>query len=172
MATTTPKIATKRRLSQRPKAPNAIELLKQDHDEVKKMYRRYQKLVDQGADPEARQTLAMQICRTLTIHATAEEEIFYSALRRGLKDKEPVNHADVEHACAKDLIAQIESMGPTDLLYDAKVCVLCEYVAHHVKEEEGEMFAKSERAKLNLANLGKSLAMRKLELAEGDDPVG
>ena len=46
----------------------------------------------------------------LTVHATIEEEIFYPAARVVLDDEALVDEADVEHACAKDLIAQIEGM--------------------------------------------------------------
>ena len=55
-------------------------------------------------------------------------------------------------------------MGPDDELYDAKVTVLGEYIDHHVQEEEGEMFPKCRRAKMDLAGLAASLAERKAEL--------
>ena len=58
-----------------------------------------------------------------------------------------MDEALVEHAGAKDLIAQLEEMDADDELYDAKVTVLSEQIDHHVKEEEGEMFPKAKRAK-------------------------
>ena len=77
----------------------------------------------------------------------AEEEIFYPAVREPSKDNEDlVDEATVEHASAKDLIAQIMSMDSTDELYDAKVKVLSEQIEHHVGEEEGEMFPKARKA--------------------------
>jgi len=144
---------------------DAIVLLKADHAEVKKMYRQYEKLVDAEADAVTRGALASQICHALTAHATAEEELFYPAAREALTDEDMVDHADVEHACAKDLIAQIEAMDPDDSHYDAKVIVLCEYVAHHVKEEETELFpaCRSSR-KMNLKDLGARIAQRKAEV--------
>ena len=60
----------------------------------------------------------------------------------------------MEHASAKDLIKQIESMNPADDLYDAKVKVLGEYIAHHVVEEHKEMFPKCRRLKIDLMSLG------------------
>jgi hypothetical protein len=46
-----------------------------------------------------------------------------------------------EHASAKDLIAQLERASADDELYDAKVtCCYDEYIKHHVKEEQEELF--------------------------------
>ena len=87
-----------------------------------------------------------EICVTLTVHATIEEELFYPAAREAEVETDLLDEAEVEHASAKDLIAQIEGMGPDDELYDAKVTVLGEYIDHHVKEEEGEMFPKCRKA--------------------------
>ncbi len=100
--------------------------------------------------------LAEQICQMLTVHATAEEEIFYPAVRAADVDEDLLDEAEVEHASAKDLIAQIQSMSPEDDLYDAKVTVLGEYINHHVEEEEGEMFPKARRAKVDLVGLGRA----------------
>jgi hemerythrin-like domain-containing protein len=98
------------------------------------------------------------------VHATIEEEIFYPAAREGIKDEDLVDEATVEHASAKDLIAQIQQSEPDEELYDAKVKVLGEYIDHHVKEEEGELFPQARRAKLDLDALGEQLLERKSEL--------
>jgi hemerythrin superfamily protein len=145
---------------------DATVLLQRDHAEVKKLFRQYEKLADQEADGQERQALAMQICQMLTVHATIEEEIFYPALREAEVEEDLLDEAEVEHASAKDLIAQIQSMSPEDELYDAKVRVLGEYVNHHVQEEEGEMFQKCRKAKMDLAALGTELESRKAELVE------
>jgi len=146
-------------------APDAIELLTADHKEVKTLFKAYEKLVKEEADSGEKQAMALQICVLLTAHATAEEELFYPAAREVLgEDEDLVDEADVEHASAKELIAQIEAGTPDDPLYDAKVKVLGEYIDHHVKEEEGEMFPKLRKADLDLDALGEELAARKAEL--------
>jgi len=75
-----------------------------------------------------------------------------------------LNEANVEHETAKNLIAQIQTMSPNDEIYDAKVTVLGEYINHHVKEEETEMFPKVRKAKVDLNELGLRLKMKKTEI--------
>jgi len=156
--------AKKPAASARAAKTDATVLLQRDHADVKKLFRQYEKLADGEADGQERQALAMQICQMLTVHATIEEEIFYPAAREAEVEEDLLDEAEVEHASAKDLIAQIESMSPDDELYDAKVTVLGEYVEHHVQEEEGQMFPKCRRAKMDLAGLAEQLAERKSEL--------
>ena len=149
------------------RAKDAIALLKSDHAEVKKLFGAYQKLVDKDADGDERQALAEQICTMLTVHATIEEEIFYPKAREVLPedDVDLVDEADVEHASAKELIAQIQSTGPDDEHYDAKVKVLGEYIDHHVKEEQDELFPKVKEAGMDTKAVGAELAARKEELS-------
>ena len=148
---------------------DATALLAKDHKDVKALFKRYDKLTKADADGSERQALAEQICQMLTVHATAEEEIFYPAVRAADVDEDLLDEAEVEHASAKDLIAQIQSMSPEDDLYDAKVTVLGEYINHHVEEEEGEMFPKARRAKVDLEGLGQQLMARKEELMSGSE---
>jgi len=143
---------------------DATALLKQDHDDVSKLFDEYDKLAEREAEGDERQALAERICTMLTAHATIEEEIFYPAARNADVESDLLDEAEVEHASVKDLIAQIQSMSPDDELYDAKIKVLGEYVRHHVEEEEGEMFPKCRKAKMDLAGLAKALAERKSQL--------
>ncbi len=145
-------------------AGDAIALLKADHEEVKQKFDDYQALVDAGADGDARGDLAEIICAMLTAHTTIEEEIFYPAARTAIEEAELLDEAEVEHASAKDLIAQLQDMDPDEPLYDAKLKVLGEYVLHHVQEEEGEMFPAVKKTKLDLQSLGKKMAVRKGEI--------
>lgn len=144
---------------------DAVALLKQDHDEVKAMFKQYEQLGDRAF--VAKQKLAEKICLELTKHAMAEEEIFYPAVRADAEDAEDlVDEATVEHASAKELIAQIHSMDPHDDLYDAKVKVLGEYINHHVEEEETEMFPQAKDAGIDLMALGQQIQARKDEIDE------
>jgi hemerythrin superfamily protein len=141
---------------------DAIELLTADHEKVKALFEQFEKLSDRSKVNKKK--IADLICLELTVHSQIEEEIFYPAMREATKDDDMVDEAVVEHAAAKDLIAQIREMDPGDDLYDAKVKVLSEQIEHHVGEEEDEMFEAARKAKLDLAALGEEMAMRKDEL--------
>jgi hypothetical protein len=142
------------------KPADAIKLLKDDHKEVKGFFKQYENLED---DAE-KQALADKICLALTVHAQIEEEIFYPAARDAIDDDDLLDEAEVEHASAKQLIAEIQGMKAGDRLFDAKVTVLGEYIDHHVEEEETEMSPESRESDLDLKALGAQLAARKEEL--------
>jgi hemerythrin superfamily protein len=149
---------------------NALELLKHDHDEVDAMFKQFEEIKDNGDDAEKEQLVA-QICDALTIHAQIEEAIFYPAARRALQEKgqDLLDEAAVEHQTLKDIVGRLEMAPTSDPLYDAGVKVLSEYVKHHVKEEENELFPKVRQANLDLQAIGQQLAGRKeqLESQEG-----
>ena len=142
---------------------DAIALLKADHDEVKKMFKQFEKLKEDGSD-DAKTKLVGKICSALKAHTTVEEEIFYPAVRAAIDDKDLMDEADVEHAGAKDLIAQLESASPDDDHYDAKVTVLGEQIDHHVEEEHEDMFPKARKSGVDLKALGAQIEKRKQEL--------
>lgn len=164
-SSTTAAKSSPRRAAHPADGTDAIALLTQDHREVKKLFTAYQKLADATAPGDDRQEIAEQICAALSTHATMEEEIFYPALREAEADAaDDLDEAEVEHASVKNLIAQIRAMDPEDDLYNAKLKVLGEYVAHHVQEEENEMFPQAKKAGLDLDDLGAQLQSRKDEL--------
>ncbi|MBI4696386.1 MAG: hemerythrin domain-containing protein [Gammaproteobacteria bacterium] len=144
--------------------PAALNLLKADHDAVRKLFDQYEELAGSEADADDRQTLATRLCGELTVHAQIEEEIFYPALRGALEEMDLLDEAEVEHASAKDLIEQIEGMSPDEELFDAKVTVLGEYIRHHIEEEEGEMFKQAKKSALDFEAIGEELAARREEL--------
>ncbi len=141
-------------------AHDAIALLKADHVAVSQLFDEYEKT----HSVKQKKALVAEICTSLTVHAQIEEEIFYPAVQAALKDHELVPEATVEHAGVKSLIAQLEDKEPDGEMYDAKVKVLSEYIRHHVKEEQNEMFTKVKASTLDLADLGARMSARKAEL--------
>jgi len=146
---------------------DAIKLLTNDHDEVDVLFKQFFKLKKGGAQKEE---LIEQICNALTVHAEIEEEIFYPVCRDVLgEDNEMImDEAEVEHGGIKNLIEQLQDADAGDKMTSAKVKVLCEYVTHHVKEEEGKIFPKVKKSDIDLNELGAELMERKQEVM-GED---
>jgi hemerythrin-like domain-containing protein len=147
---------------------NAIDLLKRDHADVTAMFKDFESRKDEMRRGE-KESLVASICEALAVHATIEEELFYPAVRRALGEdaKDLVDEAAVEHQTLKDIIARLEAAPTSDPLYDAGVKVLSEYVQHHVKEEENELFPKVKSSDLDLDALGEKMADRKAGLTLG-----
>ncbi len=143
---------------------NAIDLLKQDHDAVNALFKDYQQLADSDGAVGDRRALSTQICGLLAVHAMIEEEIFYPAARQANVDANLLDEAEIEHGSAKELIAKIGAAQASDPLYDARVKVLGEYIRHHVKEEEGELFPACRKSEMDLAEIGLRLQKRKSQL--------
>lgn len=146
------------------KHSDAITLLKKDHREVEAAFSQYEKL-----GPYAyvgKKKLADKICAELILHTQLEEEIIYPAFLEKISDEKAlVDEAQVEHDSAKMLIEEIQQMQADEELFDAKVKVLSEYIEHHVKEEEKDMFPLMKKSKLDLLLLGEKLVKRKQQLS-------
>lgn len=143
-----------------PTSKDAIALLKADHEAVSLLFAEYEKT----RSVPNKKALVAEICTALSVHAQIEEEIFYPAVKAALKDKLLVPQATVEHAGVKDLIHQLKGVEPDGEMYDAKVKVLSEYVKHHVKEEQNEMFPKAKATTLDMVELGAQMDARKQAL--------
>lgn len=141
-----------------------LSLLLDDHKKAKKLFKDFEAEKNEAN----KEKIAREVCMELTAHTTIEEEIFYPFLRE--QDPEAfgdlLNEALVEHATAKELIAQIQGMGMQDEMFEAKVTVLGEYVSHHVKEEEDELFPKVISKKIELRELLPSMTERKEEMVQ------
>jgi hemerythrin superfamily protein len=142
---------------------DAIELLEQDHREVESMFEEFEELDDDSEKLE----LARKICAALTVHAEVEESVFYPRARKALDEQDLLDEAEVEHNSAKLLIAEILAMRPKDKLFDAKVKVLGEYIKHHVKEEEDELFPKLRDSGMDMDSTGKKLMQQKMSIVSG-----
>jgi len=145
---------------------DAIELLRQDHRTVEDLFKRFEELKDQDEDAAAE--IIESACAELQIHDTIGTEIFYPAVREEAEDDEVedlLDEAEVEHEGVRELIEKIEAMDWEDEKLHAHFTVLSEYVKHHVKEEEQEMFPKLKQLNgLDLESLGAEMLERKTEL--------
>ncbi|MCU0950024.1 MAG: hemerythrin domain-containing protein [Burkholderiaceae bacterium] len=154
-----------------------LDMLVEDHKRTKKLFREFEKLSED--DAEERESLVSLVCAELKLHTQLEEECFYPALRGKLKEEDLLEEAEVEHASAKQLIEQLDAMDAEDPKFAATFTVLGEYVKHHIKEEENEMFEQAQKAKVDWSALMQQMTERRMELemelgladdeVEGDD---
>jgi len=144
---------------------DALSLLRADHAKVVELFEQFEQMKD-DVDEQEKDALVARICGELIVHTAIEEELFYPEAREAMDAEDLFDEATVEHASAKDLIAQLGEMEPDDELYDAKVKVLGEYVKHHVQEEENEMFPQVQSMQEELDELGQEMTARKVELME------
>lgn len=131
---------------------DVIAMLTADHQRVKRAFREAEKLAEQE-DMESLEQLVRHTCAELQVHAQMEEDVLYPAIRKAIKEPELVDEAEIEHASAKDLIGQLEVMKAEDPKFAATFKVLGEYVKHHIKEEEGEMFEQLNRTGIEWESL-------------------
>ncbi len=144
-----------------------LQVLHKDHKNVSELFFQF----SQEDDDKEKKAIVTRIIKELTLHAKAEEDVVYPAVRDGADDAEDImDEADTEHHVVKFLLAELSDMSPKDEYFDAKVTVLCELVKHHVEEEEKEMFDKIKDADLDLEALGQEFLDHKEE-ALGKKPL-
>ena len=117
---------------------NALELLKQDHQNVKQLFQE----ATHASNQNKLKDLFDKIDTELEIHAHIEETVFYPALEQHEELKDMVAEALEEHQEVKTLLEEIEELGSGSHDFGGKLQELMESVEHHVAEEEGEMFPK------------------------------
>ena len=153
-------------------AGDAIDILMEDHKRVQKLFKQFEN-IDRD-DEESLQELVETAIGELQIHSMLEEELFYPAVRAQVDDDESedlLNESEVEHEAVDEIIAKLQELEPGDPMYSAYFTVLTEYVKHHVKEEEKELFPRVKKLQeLELDQLGRDILARREELlAEAAD---
>jgi len=152
---------------------DAVSLLTADHDKVQELFKQFDEIKDvtDARGLQEKQRIVAAACAELTVHTRLEEEIFYPAVRGIIDDADLMNEAQVEHDGAKALIGQLGDMTAKNEMFNAKFTVLAEYVKHHIKEEQTEMFPKVRSGDVDLVQLGQRMMSRKQELAEPAPPA-
>jgi hemerythrin superfamily protein len=141
---------------------DAVDLLKKDHDDVRKLFDEFE-----TADEDRKFELAAEICQALTVHSTIEEEIFYPQVREAVDAEDVMLEAEIEHDTVKQLIERVQAGEVDEVQLSAMIKVMQEYVNHHVNEEQRKMFPRARRSDLDLEQLGRELTERRAEL-EGE----
>jgi len=174
-------------MAQTQQEPNAVDMLKKDHEDVTQLFEQFERVA--ATD---RQPIANQIFSALDIHATLEEEIFYPAVREQVDFDEVMEEEELEgggtateeveieeeadesddiiavsyqeHQMVKDLIKQLKAMDPQSNDYKERFAELMEAVLDHAAEEE-ELIFPAARLKLDLNALGNEMQQRRIALA-------
>ena len=142
---------------------DAISLLSADHDKARGLFEQYRCLKDSGT-AEEKFELVKQVCGDLLIHIAIEEAIFYPPVRKAISEKDLVEEGEEEHEEAKELIRQLGNIDPASPEFDEKMQKLFECIAHHVEEEEQEMFPTVRASRLDLQVIGEELMQAKNEM--------
>jgi len=142
---------------------DAIALLKEDHEKVKKLLEQIESTTERGV--KTREELFAKIRSEMKVHETIEEEIFYPALQQHPKAKEIVLEGYEEHDVVDRLMGDLDDMPFDDERWGAKLKVMKENIEHHIEEEEDEMFEKARSVfdKEELEELGAQMEARKKE---------
>jgi hemerythrin superfamily protein len=143
---------------------NALELLKQDHRKVEKLFSQ----AEATEDEKQKEGLFEQIKAELEAHTHIEETVFYPALQQNEELKDMVLEAVEEHRQVKTLLREIGNLADGSEKFDAKLKVMKENVEHHVEEEEEEMFPQVEElfSREELAQLGQEMEAAKQEFGK------
>ena len=120
---------------------DAIVVLKQDHKEIKKLFRDFEAAGENATKRKG--DLVAKMIELLTVHTYIENEVMYPEVRKLLPDLEDdVLESYEEHHVADVLVSELFAMSPDAERFDAKTTVLIENVTHHIEEEEDEWFPK------------------------------
>jgi hypothetical protein len=147
---------------------NALTLLQDDHDKVKKMLADGEETTERAE--VGRTELFAKLKEEMLIHERIEEEIFYPALKEHPKAKDIVLEGYEEHHVVDEIMGELEATDVTDETWGAKFKVMKENIEHHIEEEEGEMFTKA-RSVFSDDEL-ETLGARMLELKKLGQQVG
>lgn len=145
---------------------NAIEIIKNDHSKVKKLFEDFEK----ATDKRLKKKIADEAIMELKIHAEIEENIFYPSVRKNVEE-DLMNEADEEHHVAKLLIAELDQMDGSESHWEAKFTVLAENIKHHIREEEGEMLPQARKINADFDAIGQKLLRMKKVLLENGVPT-
>ena len=145
---------------------DAMELLKNDHEQVKKILEEIDSTTEKGV--KTREELFTKFKSEMTVHERIEEEIFYPRLTEQAKTKEIALEGFEEHHVVDMVMAELDDVPFDDETWGAKFTVMKENIEHHVEEEEGEMFKLARQALESdeLEELGARMEARKKELQE------
>jgi hemerythrin superfamily protein len=137
-------------------ATGVIDMLKEDHEKVNKLFEDFE-----SAEGREQAEIAATALVELEVHADIEEKLIYPAIREQIDENEMMNEAVEEHHLVHVLIRELKKLKPKDEVFQAKFKVLGELVKHHIEEEENEMFPKAQESDIKWDKLGTAVMKRR-----------
>ncbi len=121
----------------------AFTMLIEDHDKFKDELEKIMATTDKAI--KTREELFTRLKKEIELHSKIEEQILYPLLEEKKDTKDLTLESYEEHHVVDELLAEINTLDPSDETWIAKVTVLKENLEHHIKEEEDELFPKAQK---------------------------
>lgn len=152
-------------------ATDALELLANDHQEMRDLITHYHELLDSDAPLERRQQAAELLCTLLVVHDAIEDQILYPTARQMPALRDAVDTGMADQAMIRHLVRKLQSLPSDDPSYDARVAELAHWVLAHLVDEEQALFGALRHSGIDLQALGLALGRRQ-EALLGGEPEG
>jgi hypothetical protein len=142
-----------------------LELLRHDFDRVLDEFRTFNRLATDDAGQACRRIVQRTLAE-LKVIAAVEEQLLYPAVRDALQGTDLIDQSEIEHACIRRLIDELEGSGPDRAEYPKEFRILGEHVRLHAKDEELELFPALREADADWERLCEDVRSRRAEMAE------
>lgn len=120
-------------------SPDILDTLQTEHDDVQDLLLR----LTESDNARDQKSLVTQIKKALVPHTKAEEKVVYDAVLalKGKEAKIEGMEGYIEHGLADQTLKKLDKLNANTPEFKATAKVLKELVEHHVKEEEGDIWA-------------------------------
>jgi hemerythrin superfamily protein len=152
--------------SSNPSSFDAVELLKADHQKVKRLFDQLDTITKQGVSDDEKAALVAKIRDELSVHESVENEVFFPAVREILRKKDVLQEATEDQEEAGDAIQALGDLKPGEAGYDKKLSELGDKIAAHAAEEERDVFPQVKKSNIDTEALGEKMSARKKELKQ------
>ncbi|HNB22626.1 MAG TPA: hemerythrin domain-containing protein [Candidatus Melainabacteria bacterium] len=148
-------------------AVSACELIRKDHDDIKKLLQKY----DTASDAKERENIVRELGMQLTEHARMDEELIYPAAAQMAEDNSFVEQLKDSDNSVKMHLAQVQRLY-ADIdkeEFEKKMNELRQAVCTLIEREETSLIPCIENTQYDVEKLGEEVA--KLRAGESIEPV-
>jgi hypothetical protein len=142
-----------------------LGLLRHDFHRVLDDFREFERLAAEET-AQACQRLVQRTFAELKVIAAVEEQVLYPAVEGALQGTDLIEQSEIEHACIRRLLDELESAAPDAADYPKDFRILGEHVRLHVKDEEQELFPALRDADADWERLRADMQSCRVEMAE------